>query len=142
MERTVSEREEAAFAFLEGAEQAFQAFHQIYNMTDNELHMLFNTKNRYMIFHMEASKVFDILNRRDEIIANYIEPGDIIAKLNNEGWEDVVTFVYPDGTFDAVGYSADRWGQTTTKVTMKDYHKTGTHIDKFPFDLYKTRYTF
>ena len=141
MERTISEvREEAAF--LEGAEQAFRAFHQIYNMTDNELHMLFNTKNRYLILHMEASKVFDILNRRDEIIANYIEPGDIIAKDNNEDWEDVVTFVYPDGTFDAIGYNADRCGKTTTKAIMKDYYKTGKHIDQFPFNLYKTRYTF
>lgn len=126
-------REEAAFS--DGAEQAFKAIVAIYRMDDKTRRILFGHKGIMALVEEKPEDIFKILNNADEILANYVEVGDVVAKDADDSFRDVVTFVYENGTFDAISISEKRYGQVAKCLNMHDnhYHKTGEHIDVYNF---------
>ena len=132
-EEVMKVREEAAFS--DGAEQAFKAIVSIYKMDDKTRRILFGRKGIMMLVEEKPEEIFRILNNADEIIANYVEVGDVIAKDADDTYRDVVTYVYDDGTFDVIGISDKRYGRVAKCLNMRDghYHKTGEHMDVYNF---------
>lgn len=124
--------------FEEGAKQAFQAVVDIYKMDDKTRHILFGNKGIMILLNEDPLKILDILKHADEILANHVEVGDVIAKDDDETFRDVVTFVYETGNFDAIGISDKRHGRVTKCMNMHDnhYHKTGEHIENYFFKQY------
>lgn len=121
--------------FEEGAKQAFQAIVDIYKMDEKTRRILFGNKGIMILVTENPLKILNIINHADEIIANHVEVGDIVAKDANESFRDVVTFVYENGNFDAISISDKRYGQVAKGLNMHDnhYHKTGEHIDTYYF---------
>ena len=132
-EEVMKVREEAAFS--DGAEQAFKAIVAIYKMDEKTRRILFGRKGIMTLVEEKPEDIFRILNNADEILANYVEVGDVVAKDADDSFRDVVTFVYENGTFDAIGISEKRYGQVAKGLNMHDnhYHKTGEHMDVYNF---------
>ena len=134
MTNTTSESREQT-AFTNGAEAAFKAIVNIYKMDDKTRRILFGRKGIMTLVEESPEEIFKILANADEIIANYVETGDVIAKDADETFRDVVTYVYEDGTFDVISISDKRYGRVAKCLNMKDghYHKTGEHMDAYNF---------
>lgn len=128
-------REEAAYK--DGTKDMLRAMREIYRMDTETRTILFGRKGTLDLFYdMEPEKILDTLNHKDEIIANHVVPGDVVAKIEDPSFRDIVTFVYDNGAFDTISISSARYGRVSKGVTMKDakFRKTGEHMNSYTFE--------
>lgn len=110
----------------EGAERAFKALHEIYNMCVEDREFLFGTTNLATICDMSPVVILNTMKKRAELLAMRIHVGDVIQEANDREW--VVTFVYDDSiTFDAVCISqGEYYGRVLSSATLSDIEATHT----------------
>lgn len=116
---TVNEvREQAAFS--DGAEAAFKALREIYDMPQNERYFLFGGAGLPNLVHEQTPEyVFDILNHKDELLAQRLQIGDVIH--NSAGHNIIVTWVDKDQIhFDGIWDDGPKRGRTISNRTLKE----------------------
>ena len=108
----------------EGAERAFRALHEIYDMREEDREFLFGTSNFVTICNTPPAVVLDKIEKRAELLAMRVHVGDVIREMNDREW--VITFVDDDSiTFDAVCTSFGKgYGRTISNVTLNDIEAT------------------
>jgi len=110
----------------EGAERAFKALREIYDMRKADRDFLFGTANFNTICNTPPAFIFDKMEKRTELLALRVHAGDVIREPNDREW--VITFVDDDEiTFDAVCTSLGKnYGRTISNVTLNDIEATRT----------------
>lgn len=130
-------REEAAF--LDGAEAAFKALKEIYDMKAEDRVLLFGGAGLpHLVHEKNPEQVFEILNNKDKILAQRVKVGEVVCgkdKFDNI-YNVIITWVNSDQiTFDGIIDSGSNRGRTLSGVTLE---KDGLyHDDSYDLqDLY------
>lgn len=122
IQKSISEiREEAAF--LDGAEAAFKALKEIYDMKAEDRYLLFGGAGLPNIVHEQTPEyVFDILNRKEEILAQRVKVGEVVCGKDEFGniYNVIITWVNSDQiTFDGIIDSGPNRGRTISGATLE-----------------------
>ena len=105
--------------FMDGADAAFKALRDVYNMDANMRNFLFGKRAIFEIFlHMTPNEVFTILGNKDKLWAQHVELGDVIeSEAENEY---LVTYVDSDQKhFDCIGLGDGYRGRTLSNMTLE-----------------------
>lgn len=140
--RTVNEvREQAAFS--DGAEAAFRALREIYDMPTEERYFLFGGAGLPNLVHEQTPEyVFDILNHKDELLSQRLQVGDIV--VNSNGNNIIVTWVDKDQMrFDGIWDDGPNRGRVLSNKTLKDLdaHKDTSYDKQDIYCLKVEKYT-
>lgn len=122
-------REQAAFS--DGAEAAFKALREIYDMPMEERYFLFGGAGLPNIVHEQTPEyIFDVLNHKDELLAQRLQIGDVIN--GRFGHNIIVTWVDKDQIhFDGIWDDGPNRGRVLSNRTLKDLEaQKDTSYDK------------
>ena len=130
IQTTVSEiREQAAFS--DGADAAFKALREIYDMPVETRNFLFGEAGLSSLVHKYTpDEIFTILNNKDSLLSQRLEVGDIVK--NKMGNNIMVLWVAKDQIhFDGVWDDGPDRGRTISNKTLKELGvKKDTDYDK------------
>lgn len=106
-------------AFMDGANAAFKALRDVYNMDTNMRNFLFNKRAIFEIFlHMTPNEVLTILSNKDKLWAQHVELGDVIESENEN--EYLITYVDSDQKhFDCIAVGESNRGRTLSNMTLE-----------------------
>ena len=115
-----------------GIKVAFDAMEELYKLTPAIRHMLFGYGEVTQILKAHQKGEFDILtilDNKNDILANYVEPGDILARDNIE---ILVTSTTDNTHFDGIIINGPCRGSVWKYATIQDSHsyKTGKRTNE------------
>ena len=129
IQKSISEIREQA-AFFDGAEAAFKALKEIYDMKAEDRYLLFGGAGLPNLVHeKKPEQVFEILNNKDRILAQRVKVGEVVCGKDKFGntYNVIVTWVNSDKiTFDGIIDSGPNRGRTLSDVTLE---KDGLYHD-------------
>lgn len=119
---TINEiREQAAFS--DGAEAAFKALKEIYDMEAEDRLLLFGGAGLPNLVHeKKPEEVFEILNNKDKILAQRVKVGEVVCGKDKFGhsYNVIITWVNSDKiTFDGIIASGPDRGRTLSDATLE-----------------------
>ena len=121
-----------------GIKTAFDAIEELFKMSPTIRQILFGYPDIRQILKAHQNEEFDILailDNKNDTLANYVEPGDILARDNTE----ILVTNTPDHThFDGIIINGPCRGSVWKCTTVKDSHsyKTGKRTNEYFVQTY------
>jgi len=121
-----------------GIKAAFDAVEELYKLSPTVRQILFSYGDIQHIIAAHQNGEFDILtilDCKDDILANYVEPGDILARDDEE---ILVTNTTDHTHFDGIIINGPCRGNVWKYATIKDSHshKTGKRTNTYIVQTY------
>ena len=125
-------------SFQLGIKVAFDAMEELYKLTPAIRQILFGHNDVHHILKAHQNGEFDILtilDNKNDVLANYVEPGDILARDNIE---ILVTSTTDNTHFDGIIINGPCRGNVWKYTTVKDSHsyKTGKRTNEYLVQTY------
>jgi len=121
-----------------GIKVAFDAIEELFKMSPTIRQILFGYPDIRQILKAHQNKEFNILailDNKNDTLANYVEPGDILARDNTE---ILVTNTTDHTHFDGIVINGPCRGNVWKYTTVKDSHsyKTGKRTNEYFVQTY------
>jgi len=121
-----------------GIKVAFDAMEELYKMSPTIRQILFGYGDIQHILKAHQSGEFDILailDNKNDVLANYVEPGDILARDNIEV---LVTNTADHKHFDGIIINGPNRGSVWKYTTVQDSqsYKTGKRTNEYFVQTY------
>ena len=121
-----------------GIKVAFDAMEELYKMSPTIRQILFGYPDIRQILKAHQNGEFDILtilDNKNDTLANYVEPGDILARDNTEV---LVTNTTDHKHFDGIIINGPCRGSVWKCTTVQDSHsyKTGKRTNEYLVQTY------